>query len=190
MPHTTNNLQIEALKDLENLAGPFIRNDRDLFICRADGAGMKKAGILSGDYLLFTGDRKAENGDIVYLEVYGQAMCRRIFFRDSSGGDPARICIRREDGITPDLIADADDVTISGVFEGLIRCRKGRNNTSHFLSPEELIQPVDRKEKTPVKAERGPLPFRQGKNDRTMRIDELGLSSRLVNRLTDLGIHT
>ena len=62
---------MDEIKDFTDLAAAFTGDIRHGFISRVEGSGMEKAGICSGDYLLFSRDREPENGDIVFLEVYG-----------------------------------------------------------------------------------------------------------------------
>lgn len=85
----------------------------NLFALRADGNGMRNAGIYSGDLLIFDADRSPQNGDIVIIDSEGQQFCRRIFFEGNS------LRIRREDGVTPDIIVG--DYVISAVLIGSIR---------------------------------------------------------------------
>lgn len=191
MLFTDNTLRSEEIRDFSDLAASFIRDVRHGFICRADGNGMKLAGIRSGDYLLFTKDSKAENGDIVYLEVYGQPMCRRIFFEPLSVNDPGKIRIRREDGITPDLIADKGDVRIVGVFAGLVRnSRKKKEKVYHYLSPAQAKESVQKERGTEKKEASSGRQFLPESRDPSMPISSLGLPVRLVKRLSEIGIHT
>lgn len=90
---------------------------KDAFIVRADGDGMRNAGILSGDQVIFEKERVPESGDIVAGLVNGTLMCRRIFYEGET------IRVRREDGETPDILTT--DCVILGVMVGLARnCRK------------------------------------------------------------------
>lgn len=88
----------------------------NLFVLRADGDGMRNAGIKTGDWLIFDYARKAESGDIVMLTLIGNPLCRRVFFE----GDTIRI--RRENGETPDiLLSDPAYYEISAVLIGSMR---------------------------------------------------------------------
>jgi len=80
-------------------------------IATADGDGMCNAGIRHGDYLVFN-RIEPKDGDIVLVTVENQTMCRRVFI---NGG---MYRIRREDGITPDIITE--NCTFHGVLESVI----------------------------------------------------------------------
>lgn len=177
--------------DYSDLAISFTGDISNGFISKVDGDGMKNAGIISGDYLLFTKDREPENGDIVYLEVYGQFMCRRIFFEPSPGKGPGSIRIRREDGITPDLVADERDVQIDGIFEGLIRkSGKRKSKIIRYLTPEQAGKIAgEEKEKTGNSAVLL-NPDRPGGSDSSMSIHKMGFPTRLTNRLAEIGMRT
>ena len=191
MLFTDNALRSEELRDFSDLAASFTHDIRGGFICRADGDGMKLAGIRSGDYLLFTRDREAESGDIVYLEVYGQYMCRRIFFEPSSEKGFGKIRIRREDEITPDLVADERDVQIGGIFMGLIRnSKKRKNSIYHYFSPSQAEQSAQKDRKKEEMNASSIQAYKRGIQDTQLRIDNMGLPSRLVNRLSEIGMHT
>lgn len=89
----------------------------DAFVVRADGDGMRNAGIFSGDKVIFEKNRKPEDGDIIACQVEGTLMCRRVFHEENG------YRIRREDGETPDILTS--DCVIFGVMVGLARnCRK------------------------------------------------------------------
>ena len=83
------------------------------YIVTADGSGMVNAGIHSGDLLIMDTETVAQDGDIVAASLGDQFLCRRIFFEGS------QIRLRREDGITPDVVTD--DCIIRGVLVGLMR---------------------------------------------------------------------
>ena len=83
------------------------------FIVTANGSGMVNAGIHSGDLLIMDTELSAQDGDIVAASLDGQFLCRRVFFE----GERTRL--RREDGITPDVITE--DCVIRGVLVGLMR---------------------------------------------------------------------
>lgn len=88
----------------------------DLFILRADGDGMRNAGINTGDWLIFDASRTPESGDIVLLTLIGNPLCRRVFFE----GDTLRV--RREDGVTPDILTNEPECyEISAVLIGSMR---------------------------------------------------------------------
>ena len=82
-------------------------------ILQADGNGMINAGIHTGDWLVFDTQLMQKDGDIAFVTVDGQPMCRRIF----SEGDKRRV--RREDGVTPDVITD--NCVVYAVLIGLMR---------------------------------------------------------------------
>lgn len=89
------------------------------FVLAASGDGMRNAGIWNGDYLLFAPDVAPKSGDIVAAVVDGENMCRRVFLEGE------RYRIRREDGVTPDLLTS--DCVIYGVLIGLMRnCMDGK----------------------------------------------------------------
>ena len=83
------------------------------YIVTADGSGMVNAGIQSGDLLIMDTDTVAQDGDIVAASLGDQFLCRRIFFEGT------QVRLRREDGITPDVVTD--DCIIRGVLVGLMR---------------------------------------------------------------------
>lgn len=174
-----------------SLASSFVRDIKNGFICKADGNGMKNAGIYSGDFLLFDKGRDPENGDIVYLEVYGEPLCRRVFFEPSPRMNVGRIRIRKEDGITPDLVADERDVEIGGIFEGLIRKNKRKKTKIyHYLTPdqaEEMAREDKEKEGTTTAL---PCTNRPEGPDPSMSIHQMGFPVRLENRLTEIGMRT
>ena len=86
-------------------------------ILRADGNGMVNAGIQTGDWLVFDPNKGLKDGDIALVTVDGQPMCRRVFHE----GDKTRI--RREDGVTPDVISE--NCVIYAVLVGLMRNYQG-----------------------------------------------------------------
>ena len=182
---------MDEIKDFTDLATAFTGDIRHGFISQAEGNGMEKAGICSGDYLLFTRDREPENGDIVFLEVYGQSMCRRIFFEQVLPEKKACIRIRREDGNTPDLVADERDVRISGVFEGLVRnlSRKKNREKFKYLSSAQAEQDAVRLEKS-QQADDQPGGRKKSIEDPSVSICYLDLPVRILNRLTGIGMHT
>ena len=85
----------------------------DCFFMRAEGKGMKKAGILDKDWLFFRRADTAKNGDIVVVEIDGKTLCRRYIEKDD------HVYFRRENGRTPDL--EPDNYAIRGVLLSLIR---------------------------------------------------------------------
>lgn len=92
-------------------------NVKKPFILQADGDGMKNAGILTGDQIVFEERSDPSSGDIVVGRFNGTLLCRRIFFEENG------IRVRREDGETPDTVTA--DYTIFGIMVGLMRaCRK------------------------------------------------------------------
>lgn len=183
--------EFRDLRDFSDLAVSFVPDIRDGFICKAEGDGMRSAGIRSGDYLLFTKDREAENGDIVYLEVYGQFMCRRIFFEPSSAKGPGKIRIRREDGITQDLVADERDVHLGGIFAGLVRkSRKRRERTYQYLSPSQAEESAREEKEEKELTSASARTYRPEGSDPSMKIDDMGLPVRLANRLLEIGMRT
>ena len=87
------------------------------FIAYMSGNGMILAGVLDGDVGIFYRTEKAESGDIVVVKVGdGEYQCRR-FLRDRE----RKVRIRREDGVTPDVIVQEKEVTVIGVLITLIR---------------------------------------------------------------------
>lgn len=87
------------------------------FIAYMSGNGMVLAGVLDGDAGIFYRTEKAESGDIVVVKVGdGEYQCRR-FLRDRG----RKVRIRREDGVTPDVIVQEKEVTVIGVLITLIR---------------------------------------------------------------------
>jgi len=82
-------------------------------ILQADGNGMKNAGIHTGDWLVFDTKLSPKDGDIALVTVDDQPMCRRIF---DEGGKKR---VRREDGVTPDVITD--NCVVYAVLIGLMR---------------------------------------------------------------------
>lgn len=87
------------------------------FIAYMSGNGMVLAGVQDGDAGIFYRTEKAESGDIVVVKVRdGEYQCRR-FLRDRG----RKVRIRREDGVTPDVIVQERAVTVIGVLVTLIR---------------------------------------------------------------------
>ena len=87
------------------------------FIAYMSENGMVLAGVLDGDAGIFYRTEKAESGDIVVVKVGdGEYQCRR-FLRDRG----RKVRIRREDGVTPDVIVQEKEVTVIGVLITLIR---------------------------------------------------------------------
>ena len=86
-------------------------------ILRVEGNGMVNAGIQTGDWLVFDPNKGLKDGDIALVTVDGQPMCRRVFHE----GDKTRI--RREDGVTPDVISE--NCVIYAVLVGLMRNYQG-----------------------------------------------------------------
>ncbi|MBR0411704.1 MAG: hypothetical protein IJI25_12030 [Eubacterium sp.] len=167
------------------------------FLCLVDGNGMEGAGIYHNDWLIFDPDAQPEDGEIVCLEVFGQRLIRRVFFIKDDGGSLLQLCIRREDTITPDLKADAEDVRILGVFSGLIRnCRKSKKTRSphyQYFSPEETEEKI-KKERTAGQGrkDKGSVPAQEkdGHLDSSASITKLGLPTRIMNCFLNIGMHT
>ena len=82
-----------------------------VFWMNAAGNGMSEAGILDGDRLLFDTALKPSDGDIVCVAIDGVQMCRRLFHKNEVA------YIRREDGISPDVVIDEN--CIQGVLIGI-----------------------------------------------------------------------
>ena len=97
---------------------PFLfGNVKKPFILQADGDGMKNAGILTDDQIVFEEGSDPNNGDIVVGRFNGNLLCRRVFLEENG------IRVHREDGETPDTVTA--DYTIFGIMVGLMRsCRK------------------------------------------------------------------
>lgn len=108
---------LDQVKKYVSLPAPLFDDVKRPFVLRADGDGMKNAGILTGDQIIFEERSDPSNGDIVVGRFNGILLCRRIFFEESG------IRVRREDGETPDTVTA--DYTIFGIMVGLMRsCRK------------------------------------------------------------------
>lgn len=87
------------------------------FVVCISGNGMVLAGVQDGDFGIFYRTEKAESGDIVIVKVRDdEYQCRR-YLRDRG----RKVRIRREDGITSDVIVQEKEVTIIGVLVTLIR---------------------------------------------------------------------
>ena len=110
----------EEAKDYFNIPAEVFPDLRGGYIVTADGSGMVNAGIHSGDLLIMDTETVAQDGDIVAASLGDQFLCRRLFFEGS------QIRLRREDGITPDVVTD--DCIIRGVLVGLMR--NVRKNTA------------------------------------------------------------
>ena len=107
-------------EEIEEAATVYITLPKSLFgevidgyVLKANGAGMRLAGIQDGDYLLFDSSVEVKSGDIVDATVNSDHMCRRYIFRDG------KHIFRREDGLTCDVIPDY--FIIHGVMISLIR---------------------------------------------------------------------
>ena len=82
-------------------------------VIQADGNGMIIAGIHTGDWLVFDTKLSPRDGDVAMVSVDGKTLCRRVFY------EGAKKRIRREDGITPDIIID--NCVVHAVLVGLMR---------------------------------------------------------------------
>lgn len=85
----------------------------DGMVARAHGNGMINAGIHNGDWLVFDAKLTLKDGDLALVSIDGQLMCRRVFCE----GEKKRI--RREDGVTPDIITSK--CVVYAVMTGIIR---------------------------------------------------------------------
>lgn len=106
-------MRSEEAKDYVNIPTKVFPALKGGYIVTADGSGMVNAGIQSGDLLIMDTDTVAQDGDIVAASLGDQFLCRRIFFEGT------QVRLRREDGITPDVVTD--DCIIRGVLVGLMR---------------------------------------------------------------------
>ena len=113
-------MRSEEAKDYVNIPTKVFPALKGGYIVTADGSGMVNAGIQSGDLLIMDTDTVAQDGDIVAASLGDQFLCRRIFFEGT------QVRLRREDGITPDVVTD--DCIIRGVLVGLMR--NVRKNTA------------------------------------------------------------
>lgn len=178
-----NDLRIEGLSD-------------HAFISRIFGRGMEGAGVSDGDWLIFDPCHVPENGDIVYLTVYGQPMCRRVFFNPGPDGQVEGIRIRREDNITPDLVTDTEDTEIQGVFIGLVRNirKRKKGNDYQFFSPLQAEQACreEKRRKAGCNPENPAFacPGKSGAADPSVPITSLGLPARITNCLTRIGMRS
>ena len=77
---------------------------------------MSEAGIHDGDKLLFDEEIEPSDGDIVCASIDGVQMCRRLFHKDGTA------YLRREDGITPDVVIDEN--CVQGVLVGIWSMRR------------------------------------------------------------------
>lgn len=164
------------------------------FISRINEKGMEGAGIKEGDWLIFNPVAKPVNGDIVSLTVYGRPMCRRIFFITGPDGFPVRVRIHREDNITPDLLADTEDVIIRGVFSGLVRTgrKKKKDKTYQYLSIGQIKNHIQEKNTKETDNTFTPLLSSDRKTekhpDSSMHIQDLGLPARITNLFMGIGM--
>ena len=106
-------MRSEEAKDYVNIPTKVFPALKGGYIVTADGSGMVNAGNQSGDLLIMDTDTVAQDGDIVAASLGDQFLCRRIFFEGT------QVRLRREDGITPDVVTD--DCIIRGVLVGLMR---------------------------------------------------------------------
>ena len=101
------------------ISRPLVENDKyakeNKFVLRANGDGMKNAGILNGDLLVFADVDKAPNEALVVVRLNGELTCRRYY----SEGNKVRL--RREDTQTPDIIKRKDKCEVLGVLTAVIR---------------------------------------------------------------------
>lgn len=73
--------------------------NKDVFIMKAQGNGMKKAGILNGDMLFFRRIKNAKHNSLISVMFEdGSIAVRRYLEIDGNK------ILRRENGYTPDLI--------------------------------------------------------------------------------------
>ena len=92
------------------------RPSKRLFWMIAAGDGMCEAGIHDGDRLLFDKEIEPSDGDIVCVSIDEAQMCRRLFHKNGAA------YIRREDGITPDVVLDEN--CVQGVLVGIWSMRR------------------------------------------------------------------
>lgn len=86
------------------------------FLSVAKSNGMINAGIHDGDMLVFYQTENIPSGAVVAVSVSGgEIMCRRYIKENR------KIRLRRENGRTPDIVADKSEVKIFGVLVSLIR---------------------------------------------------------------------
>lgn len=102
-------------------------------LLQASGDGMRNAGIHSGDYLILDTAQELKNGDIACIIHRGEYQCRRVFIE----GDMVRI--RREDGITPDIVTN--ECSVLGVLVGTMRS---------YRSQVPVMQEVIEKDAVPI----------------------------------------
>ena len=105
----------------------------DCVLLQASGDGMRNAGIHSGDYLILYTAQEVRNGDIACILHQGEYQCRRVFIE----GDMVRI--RREDGVTPDIVTS--DCSVLGVLVGTMRS---------YRCQVPVIQEVVEKDAVPI----------------------------------------
>ena len=87
------------------------------FMATMCGSGMILAGIHDGDLGIFYRTSVVESGDIAIVKVGEDSYRCRRFMRDRG----KRVRIRREDGVTPDIVVQEKEVTVEGVLVTLIR---------------------------------------------------------------------
>ena len=91
-------------------------NYQKFFIAYMSGNGMILAGVQDEDVGIFYRKDKAESGDIVVFKVGDGEYQGRRFLRYRG----RKIRIRREDGVTPDVIVQEKEVAVIGVLVTLI----------------------------------------------------------------------
>ena len=89
------------------------------FFLRVRGDSMIGDGILDGDWVLLRPNLEVQHGEIAALLV-GEAhetTLKRVFFLP----EKAEIILRASNPRYPDLVVNAQDVKVAGIFRGLIR---------------------------------------------------------------------
>ena len=102
------------IKEYMSLPTSIFGDSEQSFVIRVDGNGMINAGIHTGDWLVFDARPDFHDGDIALVRLNGESLlCRRVFHE----ADKTRI--RREDGVTPDVVAE--NCVVYAVLVGLLR---------------------------------------------------------------------
>ncbi len=110
---------IEAIENIEDHVevSPSLFKQKPTYLLRVRGDSMKDAGILDGDLIAVRKTNTANNGEIVVARIDDEVTVKRLKIKKSSAA-----LLPENKAYKPILVA-ANDLTIEGVFVGLIRDR-------------------------------------------------------------------
>ncbi len=105
---------LDNIKEYLSLPTSIFGDSEQSFVIRVDGNGMINAGIHTGDWLVFDAKPDFHDGDIALVALNGESLlCRRVFH------EVGKTRVRREDGVTPDIVSE--NCVVYAVLVGLLR---------------------------------------------------------------------